>query len=292
MTAGRGHLTRLRGNLETFGRGAELLSSSDTARAGLAILDELVKYDETFRDRIFDTLEGFVRNGGCAEGNEKIAKDDDEDDDEDDNTIKDWDRPQPTILRDAIALINKINKATADGYPRQIDLRGGDLRDMDLVEVDLRGADLRLAKLQYADLLLANLQGANLRAARLIGANLNGANLQGADLLDANLQDAHFSHAHLQGSRWHGTKLTGSELLASTAWEMRCSKEDAGILNETLSMLSEEWCTDRKNTNEQASEYPYLFFQDETSEPLWVSGKPSIKGSIPMVSIVDLPPHW
>ena len=188
MAAGRSNLTRLKNNLETFGGGAELLRSQDSAIAGLVILKNLVEYDEGFRMSAIDTVVGYVRTN-YAWSNQRDAQEDNH---------------NGEVLQVALDLIGEMKKDLPADSGRQIRLHGLDLRGRRL-EGNWRNV---------------NLEGTHLGGANLLGADLSNAELEGANLDNATLQDdpdriygdRHDDQAVLREAHMFGTRLRGVDL--------------------------------------------------------------------------------
>ena len=236
MAAGRGHLTRLHHNLETFRRGVELLESPKTAVGGLTALEDLVAYDQEFYQRVFNTVLGYVRTNYVWEhrpSNQSEAATTTLPGKKQEGTgrdLSDAGRAQEQyaeILQVSLGLIEKLREhQTGSGIRHEIDLPGLDLRGMSLngdwSGANLMGVNLDDANLQKASLEGANLEGAHLKGAdlwgvqigraRLVRAHLERAKLQNAQLERAELEEAHLSDANLTDTNLADADLEGANL--------------------------------------------------------------------------------
>ncbi|MBE8519242.1 pentapeptide repeat-containing protein [Amycolatopsis sp. H6(2020)] len=180
-------------------------SSEETTRAGgIRALDRILHDSPTDRNRVLESLTGFLRHRTTGSG-----------------------QPGHDDINAAIAALR--NRGTpprrTTEYPLDLrgvrlpeaNLRGALLRRADLGDhaeltgATLAGADLREARLAQATLINANLTdvvlaGADLRGARVVGADLSGAILTGADLTEATFTGAILIGADLRATDLSRTK--------------------------------------------------------------------------------------
>ncbi|MFD8500666.1 pentapeptide repeat-containing protein [Amycolatopsis sp. NPDC059657] len=166
-------------------------SADETVRAGgVRALDRILHDSPTDRNRVLESLTGFLRHHTVATGS------------------PDHDDASAALA----ALRNRGFPPKRKTEDSPLDLRGVRVGGANLRDLRLRQADLSAAELTGAILTRAGLGQARLHQATLINADLSGADLRDADLTDARLSRTNLTSADLRGVATSGTDFTGATL--------------------------------------------------------------------------------
>ena len=206
-TARKFFLDRDKQFTDRFNTAIDHLGASDeVVRAGgVRALDRILRDSATDRDRVLESLTGFLRTHTTNSSDATTADD----------------------ITAAVAVLRNRPRPGKRTTESPLDLRKTRLPQANLAAIDLRGANLTLAeltrttlshaaldnaRLSSATLIDADLTGATLNSAVLAGARLTRATLTAADLSDADLTNADLTRTNLNKTILTNTNLTNTNL--------------------------------------------------------------------------------
>jgi uncharacterized protein YjbI with pentapeptide repeats len=222
-TARKFFLDRDKQFTDRFNTAIDHLGASDeVVRAGgVRALDRILRDSATDRDRVLESLTGFLRthtanNSDATTGDDITAAI---------AVLRNRPRPGRRTKESPLDLrgtrLPRANLAATQ-------LRGANLTGAELTSTTLRHAALDNARLASATLIDADLTGVTLTSAVLTGARLTRATLTTADLSDADLTNADLTRTDLDNTVLTNTNLTNTNLKGANL------SQAVGVTNEQL----------------------------------------------------------